>query len=437
MNKHLLAFIALASTSLSQLAAQDLKNENCNPEKNGYELLFKDEFNNSSVPNANDWLLRVNQKMGGASVKENVIQTKSSDGEGCLMVKFTYDSTKPKETQFMGGGVVSTHNFGYGYYEARVKLYGGKKELSGLHQSFWTMGLTGTNEGEGKGVRDKLVEADLLPKKNQVLEIDGFEQNSKDNVLSQNHHIYTPTHLSEAPKEKFVKQDLSQWIVMGYEWLPDKINFYCNGKLISTKDLTGKWKVYAPQNFWLTALPVSFKGWGGLSIPAEGVGMLVDYFHYYAKKLVATNLIGNDGFEYGGEKNTYPMAWITGMTNGSNPDAIKVVTDSVGAKEGNRYLEIKYNQPFKATAKQIIEFIPNGKYNLSAWIKSSGGQKMATLSCTSGTNTQLVNIETTDAWKKIEIKGIHVTDNKATVVLSCIGNSNNWLQIDKVEFSLK
>ena len=404
------------------------------PEKNGYQLLFSDEFNKGITPNNTDWLYRINQKMGGNSKQENVKVTNLEDGTGCLQINFTYDSTLSTEKKFKGGGVVSTHNFGYGYYEVRVKLYGGTKELSGLHQSFWSMGLTGTNEGEGKGVRDALVNKDLIPQENRVLEIDGFEHNSKDNTLAQNYHIYTPTHLSEAPKNNHLKQDLSKWIVMGYEWLPDRINFYCNGNYFSTKYLADKWKVYAPQNFWLTALPVSLKAWGGLNIPTKEAAMNIDYFRFYAKKNAATNLVGNASFEYGTKGNTYPIAWIVTKTNGNNPDAVKVVADSTGPKEGTHYLEIKYHNAYKATAKQVLEYIPNGKYSFSAWIKGNLGDKAGVVTINTGKKSSTIPIKATDKWQQIKLNDIQVAKNIATIEINIEGNANQQLDIDDVVF---
>ncbi|MCW3109246.1 MAG: hypothetical protein JWQ09_3752 [Segetibacter sp.] len=295
--------------SIDALAIQDVA------KAKGYRLLFEDDFNKQGKPNSTNWLLRNNAKYGGISFPGNVIQDKATDGSGagCLLIQFTYDSSQKREMQFRGGGVVSTYNFGYGYYETRVKLYGGSSELAGFHQSFWSMGLTGTNEAEGKGVRDGLVNADAFPQENRVLEIDGFEQDSKHNVLAQNYHIYTPTHESEAPKPNHLAKDLSKWVVMGYEWLPDRVNFYCDGKYLSTQKLDGMWKVYAPQNFWLTALPVNLASWGGLKVPPTGAAMQVDYFRFYAKSLPAVNRIGNAGFEYGQAGNTYPIAWIVAI----------------------------------------------------------------------------------------------------------------------------
>ena len=414
--------------------AQNKIDSSFKPEKNGYQMVFSDEFNKGLVPNNNDWLHRINQKMGGNSTQENVKVTTLPDGIGCLQINFTNDSTLSLEKQYKGGGVVSTHNFGYGYYEIRVKLYGGNKELSGLHQSFWSMGLTGTNEGEGKGVRDALVNKDLIPQENRVLEIDGFEHNSKDNTLAQNYHIYTPTHLSEAPKNKPIKQDLSKWIVMGYEWLPDRINFYCNGQLFSTKYLADKWKVYAPQNFWLTALPVNLMAWGGLNIPPKDAAMNVDYFRFYAKKNAATNLVGNASFEYGAKGNTYPIAWIVTRTDGNNPDAVKVINDSIGAQEGKHYLEIKQDKNYKATMKQILEFIPDGKYSFSARVKGNVGDKSGVLTIYSGKKSKTIPIKATDKWQQIKLNDIQVANNNATIQISVFGDAGKLLDIDDVVF---
>ncbi len=406
------------------------------PLDNGYQLLYKEAFDKGDKPNEQDWMFRKNKKMGGASIPDNVTVGKATDGSdiGCLSIHFTYDSTLPKDEQYRGGGIVSTHNFGYGYYETKVKLYGGKPEWSGLHQSFWSMGLTGTNEGEGKGVRDIWVNKDLMPKENRVLEIDGFEHNSKDNALAQNYHIYTPTHLSEAPKNHQVKKDLTRWIKMGYEWLPDKINFYCDDTLISTKKLEGKWAVYAPQNFWLTALPVSTKWWGGLSVPPPSAAMQVDYFTFYAKKIPTINLIGNAGFEYGNTENNYPIAWVVPQTN-NNPDAVKVVTDSLEAKQGKRFLELGCPNNSPTIAKQIIEYIPNGKYDFSVWVKGSKSKTQSVITIYVGTKAIEIPIKVSDTWQKVERKNINVSGNRATIEIKYIGKEGEVLKLDEAVFS--
>jgi hypothetical protein len=399
-----------------------------------YQLLYEDNFSNSGKINDNDWLYRNNVKMGGASWPENVVQGKATDGSGkdCLLIKFTHDSSRPEAQQYLGGGVVSTHNFGYGYYETKVKLYGGSKELAGLHQSFWSMGLTGTNEAEGKGVRDHLVTTGVIPKENRVLEIDGFEHNSLNNKLAQNYHIYTPTHKSKAPIPESTNRDLSNWITIAYEWLPDRINFYCDGKYISTKHLDGIWTVYAPQNLWLTALPVNVAAWGGLQKPSKNAAMQVDYVRFYAKVLSGVNRIGNPGFDYGQAKNTYPIAWIVDKQKDSN--AANVTTGGISSKSGTGCLLFKSDKSYKTSVRQTIEFIPDGDYTFSAMVKSSGGQKHASIIIKTGNKEQSVRLKESSDWVKVVIPKVVVSNNQAVIEIKCNGNAGQWLMVDDVNF---
>lgn len=410
-----------------------------NPTKNGYKLLFEDNFNQSGLPNENDWLFRKNIKMGGSSNPQNVIKGKALDGSNnnCLLIKFTYDSTQKSELQFKGGGVVSTHNFGYGYYETKVKLYGGKPELAGLHQSFWSMGLTGTNEAEGAGVRDALVNADKIPAENRVLEIDGFEMDSKANSMGQNYHIYWPKHVSKAPKPNHVKIDENSWLTMAYEWLPEQINYYVNGTLISTLKVDSIWKVYAPQNCWFTALPVDVKSWGGLKVPPANTAMQIDYFKFSAKHLPNANRIGNAGFEYKvlGGSAAYPVAWIVSRQNGNDTSAVKVISDSLNANTGKRFLAIQSDKKYHAAVKQIVEFIPDGVYQFSAFIKCSGTQQNASINIISGGKKQVIALKKTDSWTQVTLPKILVRNNQALIEIETAGNVNDWLMLDDVSLA--
>ncbi len=431
----LCSLLLIASTSW--LSAQEVPNP-LTPvtlKARGYKLLYEDGFDKVGKPSAKDWLFRNNQKHGGISSPKNVVVDRAADGTSCLNIKYTFDKTRKNGEQFIGGGIVSTSTFGYGYYEARVKLYGGKPELAGFHQSFWSMGLTGSNEGEGSGVRDSLVNIDLLPQKNQVLEIDAFEHDSKTRSLAQNYHIYTPKHFSNITKPDRIEKDLSQWIVFGYEWLPGQINFYCDGKLINIHKMDQIWQIFAPQNLWFTALPVDWANTGGLKVPAPGAAMQVDYFKFYAKQLTGVNRLGNSDFEYGVDGESYPVAWIVSQTENNDPDAVKVVTDSISAKNGRRFLLHKDNKPYKTTTKQIISYIPNGNYALSAWVKSSGGQKNAALIVKCGDKENHIPIKAASVWTKVLLDNVAVKNNEAIIEIQSEAESNQWLMMDHMEFS--
>jgi len=402
-----------------------------------YRLLFEDDFNRPGKPDAGHWLYRHNAKMGGISWSGNLEQKKAADGSAnhALHINFTYEPKSREGEQYRGGGIVSVHNFGYGYYEAKVKLYGGEPGLSGLHQSFWSMGLTGTNEAEGKGVRDSLVALDIIPEENRVLEIDGFEQDSKGSSLGLNYHIYSPTHKSKAPAPNRITKDLSKWIVMAYEWLPDRINFYSDGKFIATKMLEGPWKLYAPQNLWLTALPVNLPAWGGLKVPGRDVSMQVDYFKFYAKDLAGINRIGNADFEYGASGNTYPIAWITARTSGNNQQAGKVATDQPGAQSGLRYLIHQSAKDYKAVTRQLLEYIPNGVYNFSAWVKSSGGQKQAAIVIRTGKSERVIAVKANREWTRVALQDVKVMNNQAFIEICSDAKGGQWLMADNFEFT--
>jgi len=395
------------------------------------KLVYSDEFNIGNFPNSKDWMLRANAKMGGISSPNNVSQTKLNTGESCLQINFTYDSTRRSGTQYAGGGVVSTHNFGYGYYEIKVKLYGGKPENAGFHQSFWSMGLTGTNEAEGRGVRDALVAAGQIPQENRVLEIDGFEHNSMNNILGQNYHIYTPAHISQTPHPSNFQKDLSEWITVGYEWLPGSISFFTDGKLVSTLKLESKWNIYAPQNIWLTALPVNVKGWGGLQKPSPGAAMKIDYFRYYTKHLPGANRLGNADFEY---DSTYPVAWIVEKANGNDAAAVKVLSDSTFTESGKRCLIFTARSLFRGGVKQVMEYIPDGEYTLSFLTKSSVNIRSAMVYIDAGKVKTQKNITPNTQWHRVTIPRIKVTGNQAIIEFTTNGIENEFLAIDDVRF---
>lgn len=429
-----LSMILFAQNIIAQ--SIDTSNLKINLDKMGYKLLFNDNFDSSGSLNSVNWFLRKNQKMGGVSYPGNVEQGflfPDINSKG-LNIRFTYDSLQMDALKFKGGGIVSTHNFGYGYYEAKVKLYGGSNDLAGLHQSFWSMGLTGTNEAEGASVRDEMVHKDLIPAENRVLEIDAFEMDSKGNHLGQNYHIYTPLHINKAPKPNHFERQAGKWFKMGYEWLPGQINYYVDDALVTSLKLDSQWLVFAPQNVWFTALPVDVKSWGGLKVPPVGASMQVDYFNFYAKRLPNVNRIGNSGFEYsvlnGNPK--YPVSWIVSKYNGEDTTSIEVVTDSINANTGNRFLSIKSNKIYHASLKQLIEYIPDGVYSLSAFIKSSGTQKIAELSIQTGGKSTVLKLRKTKKWKKIELSNVIIKNQQALIEIKVVGDEKDWLLIDDI-----
>ncbi|WP_329380094.1 glycoside hydrolase family 16 protein [Streptomyces sp. NBC_01716] len=92
----------------------------------GYQLVFSDDFNGTSL-DANAWRTRQSSWVSDDNVKVT---------GGSLSIDQTRVSTANTETSsFRGGGITTKKRFGYGYYEARVKL---PPNTGPFHQSFWT-----------------------------------------------------------------------------------------------------------------------------------------------------------------------------------------------------------------------------------------------------------------------------------------------------------
>ncbi len=387
----------------------------------GYTLCYQELFDAGTVPDSTQWVYRTGERLGGYNYPGQV-----SVGNGSLNINFDYS-----DGQYKAGGIISKHTFGYGYYEIYCKLY---NQTPGLHQSFWSMGNSPAS----------LVQEDKLPAYNTVLEIDGFEQNSKDGLLACNHHVYCPAHTSSVSQPSKPNAG-GGWFKMGYEWRPDGITYYYNGVAVATKSLiAAPWNLYAPQNLWLTALPVpnNTYGWGTAVPPAADAAMQVGSFKYYAKKQTGVNLIGNPGFEYSSPSDasgSYPVGWIETRNFGCDPARGYVRTNTANANYGDRYLvHESYTAPYKCTTKQILEYIPFGTYKLTAYVRSSGGQNSASMRVIQGGVEQSVNIPATQTWTQITLDNI-VVDSDAVVIAfsSDTSGPNQWIAVDSVALVAK
>ncbi|MBN8824893.1 MULTISPECIES: family 16 glycosylhydrolase [unclassified Spirosoma] len=396
----------------------------------GYTLCYQQTFDTGTTPSASEWIYRTTDRLGGYNSASQV-----TVGNGSLNINYNYSGGN-----YYGGGVISTHTFGYGFYEVRCSLY---SATPGLHQSFWTMGISPGTNSANEGYSQ--MQNDELPQYNTALEIDGFEQNSSNAKLACNHHVYTPSHSSSISQSVWPNPG-SSWFTMGFEWRPDGITYYYKPDgatawtQVATKSLAASpWNVYAPQNFWLSALPVpgGDYGWGVATPPNAGAAMKVGHFNYYAKPLPGNNLIGNAGFEFTSASTAtdgYPIGWIESRTYGNTPDRSYVTTNATNANYGERYLvHESYSTPYNCTTKQRLDYIPYGSYKLTAWVRSSGGQAVARMRVIVGGVERYVNIPATSSWQQIAIDNIDVqSDDVVVAFTSNTDGPNQWIAVDSV-----
>lgn len=397
-----------------------------------YELIYQENFDGTSL-NLTKWIHRadsVNKYRGGYNLEDNV-----SVSGGTLKIAFKREDVDGDNVaDISGGGIISKNNFGYGYYEARVKLYGGGP---GLHQSFWMMGLNNPNFGE-------------MPKYGQVIEIDGFEQDSNSPTgFNNNAHYYLPTHYSinqlYTGSWASVSGGTTNWFTVGYEWLPDNggtVKFYLNGNLIRTAPFN-KTAAFGQSSVWLTALAnTDLSGGMPTSLPSNAQ-MEVDYFRFYGKNLPGANRVTNPGFEFNKSTMdpTHQVGWIkwAPTQTTANLSAATIYTGAEYAHGGASTLwHTNPTSSYVVTTKQNIENIPDGSYKLTAWVKSSGGQSYAAMRVLNyGGAERIVNIPASADWRQITIDNISVTANKALIAFSSDANAGQWIKVDDVVFAQK
>lgn len=197
----------------------------------GYKLIWSDEFGSNAV-NRENWIYRdTTRDRYFISRPENVTVEKGN-------MKIALKKENYQSYSYTGGGLILKKKFQYGYFETRVKLDGGY----GWHEAFWT--TWGTNF--------KLNE---VTKTMPRIEIDCFEHYSEYDANQFTYGIieWYPTQGSVNRDyyngtEDFVKE----FQVFGFEITPHYFNYYLNGKILKTVDIS---KVAHNEfHLWLSAI---------------------------------------------------------------------------------------------------------------------------------------------------------------------------------------
>lgn len=372
------------------------------PPAPGYELLYADEFDGSKV-NESDWMFREGRRtvanyVNGVNLARNV-----TVANGSLHVAVRVETIDGK-TEYTGGGVISKHRFGFGYYECRSRPFMAGK---GVHSAFWQRGA-----GEN----------------NSFFEIDSFELDSGETIATNNLYVDLSPVRGELPwphrAHVPLKLPADGWWIDAYEYTPDGIIFYDHGVKVAEAefpDLIGQ------QNVWLTAL----NGVRGLQADQQPGESTFDYFRYYAKDYPGMNLLPNGSFEYNFDNSPQaPVAW----KEAGDGDASMVVR-STTASHGDHVLRHSAVRPYRVTTSQTIEFIRNGDYELLARVRRVGKQSIARIGV-SGTGGEAlsVDIPASDGWQLIHLEHVSVSSHGATVEVVSAGGPGDWLEVDDIQF---
>lgn len=137
-----------------------------------------------------------------------------------------------------------------------------------------------------------------------------------------------------------------------------------------------------------------------------------------ARSASAASTLTNGGFENGA------TGWSTyGATGASFAEA--------GGRTGGRRLAHWSASAYKVETYQHLTGLADGTYTLTAWVRSSGGQKSCRLALKSGSTEQHTELPPTPngAWLRI-VTSVTVTGNACTVRLYSDANAGNWANFD-------
>lgn len=230
----------------------------------GYELAFHDEFDGSSL-NEQAWLYRTGERFWSTQLPANV-----SVRDGCLRLALKKEAT-PKSA-YTAGGVISRQAHHFGYYEARMKSPPG----AGWHTSFWLMRHNAPRTAGEEGQEIDIVEHDSIHPHMYTLNLHRWPKPAKPAAGAK------PVPSSIGGKPVTSPTLLSEFNTYGCEFLPGKLRFFLNGKLVKEVDSSPY-----PQErvqIWLTSIASPLGGTKAVDdskLPAEAV---FDYVRFYAPK---------------------------------------------------------------------------------------------------------------------------------------------------------
>lgn len=232
----------------------------------GYELVWNDEFNGSTL--GSDWTWEekpagwVNNELQTYVHEDQVAQVSG----GTLKINLVNDGGTVKSAR-----LYARENTGwkYGYIEARIKLPKGK----GTWPAFWMMPVN-FNSWPGDGEID-------------IMEEVGFNPNAVVSTIHCNKYNNSGTPIESATKNVPTAQDDFHTYAM--EWTASYMTFYVDGEKLLTYDNDGTGTDAWP--FDAAFYPILNLAWGGVWGGQQGLDesclpatMEVDYVRVFQKK---------------------------------------------------------------------------------------------------------------------------------------------------------
>lgn len=96
------------------------------------------------------------------------------------------------------------------------------------------------------------------------------------------------------------------------------------------------------------------------------------------------------------------------------------------------YCGVHYFETTQYTSStcQLLAGLPSGSYGVTAWVKSSGGQKAAQLVVKAGGKNHVANIPATDSWTQVSVMDVPVSEGTLEVSIWSEAQSGQWVMYD-------
>ncbi|MGW0191655.1 glycoside hydrolase family 53 protein, partial [Streptomyces sp. NPDC003362] len=148
-----------------------------------------------------------------------------------------------------------------------------------------------------------------------------------------------------------------------------------------------------------------------------------------AQTAQAASTLTNGGFEADGAGSATPGGWSEyGSTGASFTEA--------GGHGGGYRLSHWASTAYKVETYQYLSGLTNGKYKLTAWVRSGGGQNSAYIALKNcGGAEQRTDLPVSaDGWIRIVVP-VDVTTNQCTISINSDANAGNWINVDDLTFT--
>ncbi|WP_037680063.1 glycosyl hydrolase 53 family protein [Streptomyces griseus] len=148
-----------------------------------------------------------------------------------------------------------------------------------------------------------------------------------------------------------------------------------------------------------------------------------------AQTAQAASALTNGGFENDGTGAATPGGWTEyGDTGASFTEA--------GGHSGSYRLSHWATTAYKVETYQYLSGLTDGRYRLTAWVRSSGGQKSAYIALKNcgGTEQRTDLPVSTSGWIRIVVP-VNVSNNQCTISINSDANAGNWINVDDLTFT--